>query len=162
LCVIIYLPSLSLFANYTEFFQGTAFNYSDNFFWSPFNYVGLKLSIPLTGSFKNINSVKEYQIKRVQTDLMLKQETIAVQYEVQEATTKLDNARQNLIVAKDNYQLSLKVYELQEQQYNLGSFSYEKLLDTEKSLSTAEQYYITAVYDFLIAKISFQKATGSL
>lgn len=93
---------------------------------------------------------------------MLKQETIAVQYEVQEATTKLDNARQNLIVAKDNYQLSLKVYELQEQQYNLGSFSYEKLLDTEKSLSTAEQYYITAVYDFLIAKISFQKATGSL
>ncbi len=156
-----YLPSLSLFGNYTEFFQGTAFNYSDNFFWSPVNYIGIKLSIPLTGNIKNINSVKEYQIKLVQTGLALKQKTVDVEYEVQEAITKLDNAEQNLTVAMDNYQLSQKVYELQKQQYNLGSFSYEKLLDTEKSLTTAEQSYITSVYNFLIAKISFQKAIGS-
>ena len=45
---------------------------------------------------------------------------------------------------------------------HLGSFSYESLLDTEKSLATAEQSYITAVYDFMVAKINFQKAIGNL
>ena len=155
-----YLPTLSLFANYTQFFQNERFNYSDNFFWSPISYVGAKLSIPISGSFKNINQVKEFNLKLAQSNFEMKQKTTDVQYEMQEAATKLNNARQNLTVTNDNYLLSQKVYELKKQQYSLGSFSYEKLLDTEKSLSTTEQEYITGVYDFLIAKINYQKATG--
>ena len=155
-----YLPSLSLFANYTQFFQGPAFNYSNNFYWAPVNYVGVKLSLPLIGNIKNINSVKEYKLRSAQTDFILKQKTADIQYEVQESITRLNNARQNLVTAKDNYQLSQKVYELKKQQYDSGSFSYEKLLDTEKSLSATEQEYISAVYSFLIAKISYQKAIG--
>ena len=155
-----YLPTLSLFANYTQFFQNEGFNYSDNFFWSPISYVGAKLSIPISGSFKNINQVKEFNLKLAQSNFEMKQKTTDVQYEMQEAATTLNNARQNLTVANDNYLLSQKIYELKKQQYSLGSFSYEKLLDTEKSLSTTEQEYITGVYDFLIAKINYQKATG--
>ena len=155
-----YLPTLSLFANYTQFFQNEGFNYSDNFFWSPISYVGAKLSIPISGSFKNINQVKEFNLKLAQSNFEMKQKTTDVQYEMQEAATKLNNARQNLTVANDNYLLSQKIYELKKQQYSLGSFLYEKLLDTEKSLSTTEQEYITGVYDFLIAKINYQKATG--
>ena len=154
------LPSFSLFANYTQFFQGPAFNYSNNFYWAPVNYIGVKLSLPLIGNIKNINSVKEYKLRSAQTDLILKQKTADIQYEVQESITRLNNARQNLVTAKDNYQLSQKVYELKKQQYDSGSFSYEKLLDTEKSLSATEQEYISAVYSFLIAKISYQKAIG--
>ena len=155
-----YLPTLSLFANYTQFFQNEGFNYSDNFFWSPISYVGAKLSIPISGSFKNINQVKEFNLKLAQSNFEMKQKTTDVQYEMQEAATKLNNARQNLTVTNDNYLLSQKIYELKKQQYSLGSFLYEKLLDTEKSLSTTEQEYITGVYDFLIAKINYQKATG--
>jgi len=155
-----YLPTLSLFANYTQLYQNEAFNYSDNFFWSPVSYLGAKLSIPISGSFKNTNLVKEYKMKLAQTDLELKQKTNDIQYEVQEAETKFNNAKQNLTVATDNYLLSQKVYELNKQQYNLGSFSYEKLLDTEKSLSTTEQEYIKGVYDFLIANINYQEVTG--
>ena len=156
-----YFPSLSLFANYTQFYQGPQFDYSNNFYWAPVNYVGVKLSIPITGSFKNTNSVKEYKLKLVQTDFALKQKTADIQYEVQESLTRLYNAKQNLVTANDNYLLSQKVYELKKQQYNSGSFSYEKLLDTEKSLSGTEQEYISAVYSFMIAKISYQKAVGN-
>jgi Outer membrane protein len=63
-------------------------------------------------------------------------------------------------VAKENYNLSQRVYELKKQQFNLGSFAYEKLLDIEKSLTATEQDYISAVYDFLIAKINYNKALG--
>jgi len=156
-----YFPSLSLFANYTQFYQGPQFDYSNNFYWAPVNYVGVKLSIPITGSFKNNNSVKEYKLKLVQTDFALKQKTADIQYEVQESLTRLYNAKQNLVTANDNYLLSQKIYKLKKQQYNSGSFSYEKLLDTEKSLSGTEQEYISAVYSFMIAKISYQKAVGN-
>jgi outer membrane protein len=156
-----YLPSLSLFANYTQFFQGPEFNYSNNFYWAPVNYVGVKLSVPITGSAKNINSVKEYKLKSAQTDFILKQKTADIQYEIQESLTRLNNSKQNLVTAKNNYLLSQKVYELKKKQYDSGSFSYEKLLDTEKSLSASEQEYISAVYSFLIAKISYKKAVGN-
>lgn len=155
-----YLPSLSLFANYTKFYQGPQFDYSNNFFWSPVNYVGLKLSLPLMGSFKNTSSVKEYKLKQEQTDFILKQKTTDILYEVDESRTRLNNAMLNLQTAKDNYLLSQKVYNLKKQQYDLGSFSYERLLDTEKSLSATEQEYITAVYSYLIARINYQKAVG--
>jgi outer membrane protein TolC len=155
-----YFPSLSLFGNYTRFYQGPQFDYSNNFYWAQVNYVGIKLSIPITGSFKNTNSVKEYKLKLAQTDILLKQKTADIQYEVQESLTRLNNAWQNLEVAKNNYLLSQKVYELKKQQYDSGSFSYEKLLDTEKSLSNTEQEYISAVYSYLIAKINYQKAVG--
>jgi outer membrane protein len=156
-----YLPTLSLFANYTQLFQGANFNYNNSFYWAPVNYVGVTFSVPITGSIKSVTSVREYKLELSQIGLNLKQKTADVLYEILEAQTKLDNAKQNLLVAKDNYQLSQKVYTLKELQYNLGSFSYEKLLDTEKSLSTTEQEYITAVYNYLIAKISYQKAMGS-
>ncbi len=155
-----YLPSLSLFANYTQLFQGPEFNYSNNFYWAPVNYIGVKLSIPLTGSLKNINSVKEFKFRISQADFNLKQKTADVEYEIQQATTKLSNAEKNLVVARDNYILSQRVYKSKKQQFNLGSFAYEKLLDTEKSLSATEQDYLTAVYDFLIARINYQKAIG--
>jgi len=153
-----YLPSLSLFANYTQLFQGSEFNYSNNFYWAPVDYIGVKLSIPITGSFKNVNSVKECKFRISQTKFNLQQKMADIEYEVQQATTTLTNAETNLVVAKNNYSLSQRVYESKKQQFNLGSFSYEKLLDTEKSLSATEQGYITAVYDFLIAKINYQKA----
>jgi len=79
-----YLPSISLFANYTQLYQGPNFNYSNNFYWAPINYIGFKLSIPLTGTIKNINSVKEYKFKISQTDFNLKQKTADVTYEIQQ------------------------------------------------------------------------------
>jgi len=155
-----YLPSVSLFANYTDLFQGNRFEYSENFNWAPVNYVGLKISVPLTSSIKNNNNVKECRFKVTQNDLLQKQKAADVQYQILDAVTKLNNAKQNLTVSQNNYTLSQKVYDLKQQQYNGGSFSYVNLLDTEKSLNNAEQEYITSVYNYLIANIYYKNAFG--
>jgi outer membrane protein len=63
-------------------------------------------------------------------------------------------------ITRTNYQLSGSIYQTQKQQYQLGAFSYGNLLDTERSLSTAEQNYIRAVYDFLLARVNYQQAIG--
>jgi len=155
-----YLPTFSLFASYSYLYQGANFNYSNGFFWDPVNSIGAKLSIPITGIVKNINTVEEYNMELAKNDLNLKQTTSDIQYEIEEARTRLDNARINLSTATENYVLSQKVYELKKLQFGAGSFSYDELLNTEKSLNTTEQEYITAVYNFLIADINYHKALG--
>jgi outer membrane protein TolC len=62
---------------------------------------------------------------------------------------------------KSNYDLSKRIYENQKQQHQLGSLQYTQLLETNRSLSIAEQNYIKAVYDYLLASINYQKAIGN-
>ncbi len=129
-------------------------------FWTPFSYFGIKFSVPITSNIKNKNSIDSYKFKTLQTDLYLKQQTEAINFEVQKASTELENATENVQTTKSNYDLSKTIYENQKLQYSFGSLLYSNLLDTDKSLSAAEQNYVKSVYDYLLAKISYQKAIG--
>ncbi|HKC67502.1 MAG TPA: TolC family protein [Bacteroidia bacterium] len=156
------LPTFSFFANYSQQFTYTNFDYGLHQWWSPFNYLGLKLSVPITSNFKNYNSIQEYKFKSTQTDLELKQRTSDINYEIQKASTELSNSYKNMQTAKSNYELSQVIYQNQKQQYTIGSLLYSNLLDTDRTLSTTEQNYIKAVYDYLLANVNYQKAIGNI
>lgn len=155
------LPSISLFANYSSQFQYSNFDYKQKEWWSPYNYVGIKISLPITSNLKNSNTIRESKYKSAKTDMDIKQKTADIRYEIQNADTELNYAQQNMQTTKANYDLSQTIYESQKQQYNLGSLQYSSLLDTEKTLNTAEQNYIKAVYDYMMAKITYQRSVGS-
>lgn len=156
------LPVISLFANYSQQFLNDNFNYSTTKMWSPFSYLGLKLNVPISLIFKNKANLKEFTLKDKQTALLLKQKNADINYEIQNATTTLSNAAKNMQTAKSNYDLSRLIYNTQKQQYKFGALLYRHLLDTEKSLSTAEQNYVKTVYDYLLAKTDYLRANGSL
>ncbi len=155
------LPSLALYANYSKQYLNTNFDYSQTQWWSPFSYVGLRLSIPITSNLKNRHNIQSNQFKSMQTDLKLKQKLADINYEVQKASFELDNASKNMSTAKNNYDLSRTIYENQKQQYDLGSLLYSDLLDTDRSLNHTEQNYVKSVYDYLVAIINYQKALGN-
>ena len=155
------LPTVSFYANYSEQFVYKNFSYTKGQWWSPFNYLGLHLSVPITAHFKNKDDIKEYNTKIIQADLELKQKTEDINFEVEKTTSELGNAAKNMQTAKSNYGLSQTIYTNQKQQYALGTLQYSNLLDTERSLNTAEQNYIKTVYDFLLANINYQKAIGN-
>ncbi len=154
------LPTVSLFANYSSQFQYSNFDYAQKDWWSPYSYVGVKISLPITSNFKNSNTVRESEFKSAKTGIDIKQKAADINYEIQKASSELGNALQNMQTTKANYDLSNTIYENQKQQYNLGSLQYSSLLDTEKTLNTAEQNYIKAVYDYLIAMLDYDKALG--
>lgn len=155
------LPSLALYGNYSKQFTYSNLDYTLPQWWSSFNFVGLRISVPITANLKNYNNITEQKIRSKQTELELKQKMADVSYEIRKATTELNNAQQNMLTTKSNYDLSKKVYENQKQQYTLGSRQYLELLDTDRALSLAEQNYIRAVYDFLISNVNYQKAIGN-
>ncbi|SFE16417.1 Outer membrane protein TolC [Chitinophaga sp. CF118] len=156
------LPTLAFTANYSQQFLYDNFNYTKSEWWAPFSYVGLKLNVPISAHFKNKSTIREYQYRISRTDWELKQKTADVENDIRTAQTSLNNALQNVETTKRNYELSNIIYRNQQQQFTAGSFEYSNLLDTEKSLATAEQNYIRAVYDCLLAKINLQKAQGNL
>ncbi len=94
------LPSVGLYANYSKQYLNTNFDYSLSQWWSPYSYVGLRLSIPITSNLKNHHSVQENQFRSIQTDLDLKQKQADINYEVQKASFELDNAQKNMSTAK--------------------------------------------------------------
>lgn len=155
------MPSLNFFANYSQQFTYTNFDYGLSKWWSPFNYLGLKLSVPITSNIKNYNTIQTSKYKSLQTELDLKQKTADINYEIQKASTELSNALKNMQTTKSNYELSQVIYQNQKQQYKIGSLLYSSLLDTDKTLSTTEQNYIKAVYDYLLASVNYQKAVGN-
>ena len=156
------LPTVSFFANYSQQFLNEKFAYTQNQWWAPFSYVGIKLNVPITPVLKKQVNRQEYTFKIEQTSLYLQQKKADIEYETQKAWASLNNALHNMQTTQSNYELSKSIYENQKQQYALGSFQYSNFLDTEKSLATAEQNYIKGAYDFLLAKLNYQKATGRL
>jgi outer membrane protein len=155
------LPTVSLFANYSTQFQYKSFDYSQNDWWSPYNYVGVRISLPLTSNFKNSNIIRESKFRSAKTDMDIKQKTDDILYEIRKSGTELSFAKQNMQTTKANYDLSQAIYENLKKQYSLGSLQYSSLLDTEKTLNVAEQNYIKSVYDYLMAKLYYDRALGN-
>ncbi|HVI45852.1 MAG TPA: TolC family protein [Chitinophaga sp.] len=152
------LPTVSLIANYSQQFLYEKFEYGRSRWWSPFSYVGVTFSLPITDHIKNAHQIREYQQRIRQTELNLLQRQTDIAYEIQQSEATLRNAERNLQIMKSNYALSGTIYENQRRQYSLGSFEYNDLLDTERSLNTAEQNYVKVVYDLLVAKVAYEKA----
>jgi len=153
-------PTVSLFANYSQEFQNNRLHYGEDQSWNPYSYVGVQLSIPISSHLRENNNIKKYQFRLEQTAMQVQQTKEDISFEIEKAGTNLDNALINMKITYKNYKLSGQIYDNQKQQYQLGGFDYDHLLDTEKSLNTAEQNYIQSVYDYLIAKLYYEKALG--
>jgi len=152
-------PGLSFYANYSTQFQDNSLNYTRDA-WSNFNYVGLKLNVPLSAQFRKRTSLLEYQFRLQQTTLTLRQTEADITYEIRKNQTDLTNATQNLRATKASLALSKQLYQIQQDKYRLGVTLYSTILDTERSLRTAEQNHIEAAYAYLVAKLNYEKAVG--
>jgi outer membrane protein len=154
------LPTLSFTGNYSQQFLYDNFNYTKGEWWTPFSYLGLKISVPISSHYKT--TTRSYALRVKQTELTLQQQTADIDHEVRETNMQLDNAQKNMLVTKSNYDLSVSIYQQQQQQYALGAFQYSELLDTERSIANAEANYIQAVYDYMVAKLQYLKASDKL
>jgi outer membrane protein len=154
------LPTVTAYANYSLLYQSDGFNFFEKNTWSPFNYLGVKMSVPLLDQRKTALEKSEYKIRQeIGINNWTKQKNEVI-YEGQNAKTALKNAQLNLEFAQDNYRLAEQVFKVNRQKYVLGSLLYTDLLDTEKSLSEAENNLLTNIYDVLVAKVRFQKSKG--
>ena len=82
---------------------------------------------------------------------------------------EVENAKNNFIAAiasmdfqKKNMALAEKVYDQTKKKYEIGTGSSSEINTAQLDLKTAQTNYINALYEAIIAKIDFLKATGKL
>jgi outer membrane protein TolC len=81
---------------------------------------------------------------------------------VQLSINNYTNALATLDNQKRNMELAEKVYGQTKKKYEVGTGSTIEINNADTELRIAQTNYINALYDAIIAKIDFLKATGKL
>jgi len=154
-----YLPTISLVGNYSNQFQSDNYNYSQNL-WSPFNYIGLKIELPITGNLKNSNTRTAYQLKLKQTEFLTKQKRKDITNKIHIYKSEIITTKNTLQKAQNNLTFTKQLLKKQLHIFHLGTITYRTVLDAEETIKKAEENYNQAVYKFLIAKVNYAKVMG--
>jgi outer membrane protein TolC len=82
--------------------------------------------------------------------------------DVQQAINDYSSALATLDNQQRNMELAEKVYNQTKKKYEIGTGSTTEINNADAELRIAQTNYINALYDAIIAKVDFLKATGKL
>ena len=87
---------------------------------------------------------------------------MASQMETSIAAIMYNNSLKSLENNKRNMDLANHIYEVVQKKYDQGVGSNTAVLDAQTAVREAEVNYFNAIYEALISKIDYLKATGTL
>jgi len=156
-----YLPSLNGYGLLAEQFQKNKLDFNSKS-WFPFGYFGLTLNVPVFDGLQKNWRVQQAKVNLLKTQNTFTQLKQSIDLEVQSATVNYKNALVSLQTQKKNIALAQNVYDVTKKKYEQGIGSSLDMNTTENDLHTSETNYFNSLYDLIIAKIDYQKATGTL
>ncbi|RWU04349.1 TolC family protein [Pedobacter chitinilyticus] len=160
-----YYPSLSLTGNYTYSSQSDSFDFlSSNRAAIGFgaSSVGLSLKIPIFNGFLTRSKVRQanVDIDKLKQDRIEKTNELNLAYE--NAKIELKNSISTINSQRKNAELAQEIYNSTQNNYNNGLATLTDLLDTEDSLTEAQNSYTQALLNYKIAEIQLIKAKGDI
>ena len=158
-----YLPVLSAFGSYQKNAQRNDFDFfKGGGQWFTTSLVGLKLTVPIFDGFAKSSRVNQakLQLQKTNNNLDNMKESIdndvaQARYRITAAVVTIDNQRRNM-------DLATKVYNATKLKYEQGLGTNQEIYTAQAELKVAQNNYYSALYDAIIAKIDFLKATGKL
>ena len=157
-----YFPRLSAFINYGyNNGRNRLINIVDSP-WLNFSTMGLNLSVPIFDGFarKYQAQQKRFTLQKAQNSGILLKNSIDLQQK--QSLITLTNGLQTLRTQQRNRELAAEIVRVTRIKYKEGVGSNIEVLNAETSSREAQTNYFTALYDFLIAKVDQDKATGKL
>jgi len=85
-----------------------------------------------------------------------------IDLEVAASQTSFNNAVLSLQSQQANIKLAEEVYAVSKAKYEQGVGTINEVIDAETSLKESRINYFDALYEYHIAKVEYQKATGSI
>ncbi|MFT7589631.1 MAG: outer membrane protein [Limisphaerales bacterium] len=156
-----FLPKLYLYGSYEQQAQRDQFDFFDfDQNWFEVATVGLNLEIPIFDGFSRRSNV---EMAKIQLDnLSLTEENLKLQLGLQAAQSKTGylNAIDRLSSLRKSRDLSEKIFNVTQIKYREGVGSSLELTTAQQEYEQAEDEYIAAMYDLLIARSDLRKALG--
>jgi len=163
-----YLPTLAAYGAYQYNTQRNNANIfeSDNTNpikkWYNVSLVGVTLNLNVFDGFQRHYKIQQAKITALKNQNNLKNLELAAQLETSVASISYNNALKTLNANKRNMQLAQHVYDVSQKKYTQGVGTNLEIINAQTSLREAETNYYNSLYEMLIYKIDYLKATGTL
>lgn len=160
-----YYPTLALTGNYTYSSQSNGFDFlSSNASAIGFgsSAIGLTLRVPIFNGFLTRSKIRQadVDIRKAREDRRETTNSLNLAYE--NAKIQLKNSLNTINAQKRNSELAQEIYTSTQNNYNNGLASLTDLLDTENSLTEAQNSYTQALLNYKIAEIQLIKSNGNI
>lgn len=155
------LPNVSAFFNGAYNYQGEPFIFTNGFDnWFPNVAVGLNVSMPIFDGNLRKNQIKEKQLQLEKIKLSRETLQTNVDIQIENAMTAFTNARTEIKSQKETIALAEKIYNVTQIKYREGVGTSLELNQAQQDLYSAQQGYINALFNLLIAKVDIEQAVG--
>ena len=156
------IPTFVAFGSYSKNAQRNQFNFFDKGDWFSTTLAGIKVSVPIfDGNARRSRIMKaRYELDKTKNNMHRLEQ--AIEMEADNARLKLTSAIQTVDVQSKNVKLAEKVFSQTKLKYDQGLGSNMEIYNSQTELKMAQNNYYGALYDALIAKIDYLKATGKL
>lgn len=156
------IPTLSLVGGYSKQAQRQEFDFFQPGDWFTSSYIGLQVRVPIFNGFSVQAKKQQAKLQLQKTQNQTEALKISIDAEVDKAKNNFIAAVATMDFQKKNMALAEKVYEQTKKKYEIGTGSSTEINTAQVDLKTAQTNYISALYDAIIAKVDFLKATGKL
>ena len=159
---LIYLPTLSVYGNYSLQYLNNDFTPFTSKNWYPFNYFGVKASIPIFDGGLKAKTRQEYELRSEASKFNYNKLNRDFKQEVQSTQTALNNALSDLTYQKKNLSLIEDLYKIDTERLKNGAIKQSDLTTTYYTLQQTQTNYLNSVYNYLVAVVRYKKAAGLL
>jgi outer membrane protein TolC len=156
-----FLPKLFFQTDYSFLAQKNNTKFSGNDFSKGFTSA-VSLQFPLFSGFR---SVRQYQKARLDYRIMQdtkQQADFGIAAEVEVAYSKYKEAEEKYISANETVNLAKEALRLATLMYDEGANTQLDVLNSQLALTQARMNYVSALYDYQIARYQLRKVTGNL
>jgi outer membrane protein len=157
----LYLPDLYFNANYGANTFGAELGEIGGDIFT-FSSIGLSTSIPIFDGFRKKYQIAQRKIEVKQIEVARQQLENRINLEQEQNLNNLDNALETLGAQERNMELAQEIYRISKIKYQEGVGSVVELVDAEGAYKEAETNYYAALFDAILAKVDYEKATGLL
>ncbi len=156
------IPTISLSGQYAKNAQRNKWNFLGKGDWFTISSVNLNMSIPIFNGFYTKSKIQQTRIDLRKTENQIEALKLSIDNEVETAKNNYRSAISTMDYQKKNMELAEQVYQQTKKKYEVGTGSQTEINAAQVELKTAQTSYVTALYDAVIARIDFLKATGKL
>lgn len=154
------LPSLTLAANYNKQIQRNELTFDGD--WFTATYVALRVSWPIFRGFAANARINQARLAVQQNNVQVDNLKLSIDNEIETAKNNFKSAVAVMDYQKKNMGLAETVYAQTKKKFEIGTGSQTEINTAQNDLKTAQSNYINALYDAIVAKVDFLKATGKL
>jgi outer membrane protein len=171
-----YLPTLSAVANlgwnagkpqFNELFEPTEDIPMDDGVmrartWNRFMVVGLRVNVPIFDGLLKANRIRRNKLELEQIENQFVNLENSIDFEINQTYINLQNSLESLAAQQENMELAREVFRVSKIKYQQGVGSNLEVIEAENAFKEAETNYFNALYEALVARTSYRKATGTL